>query len=255
VIALIFAGPTISPERAPETAGLEWWPPARQGDIYKATLSRPAAIGLVDGYFEVIPSVWHKEILWAMARGIHVYGASSIGALRAAELADFGMKGVGVIYEQFRAGTLTNDDEVAVLHGPPEIGYVQLTDAMVDVRATVRAAWSAGIVDDEIADALIRIAEDVHYKRRTYELVLKTAVQRGFSSEALERFAAWLPTGRVDQKRLDAIEMIGVVRDHLASKPPPLRVAYDFQQTIYWEEARERADTEMQPARKRWRWF
>ena len=76
VIAIIFAGPTISAERAPAIAGVEWRPPARQGDIYKATLSRPAAIGLVDGYFEVIPTVWHKEILWAMTLGIHVYGAA-----------------------------------------------------------------------------------------------------------------------------------------------------------------------------------
>jgi len=52
------------------------------------------------GYFEIVPTVWHKEILWAMDRGIHVYGGASIGALRAAELADFGMTGIGQIYEQ-----------------------------------------------------------------------------------------------------------------------------------------------------------
>ena len=58
-------------------------------------------IGVIDGYFEIVPTVWHKEILWAMQAGIHVYGAASIGALRAAELDVFGMRGIGRIYEGF----------------------------------------------------------------------------------------------------------------------------------------------------------
>ena len=70
-----------------------------------------------------MPTVWHKEILWAMAQGIHVFGAASIGALRAAELDAFGMRGIGRIYEAFRDGVLEDDDEVAVLHGPEELGY------------------------------------------------------------------------------------------------------------------------------------
>ena len=47
-------------------------PPVGQGDVYRAaTRYRPRAIGIVDGYFHQVPSVWHKEILWAMAEGIH----------------------------------------------------------------------------------------------------------------------------------------------------------------------------------------
>ena len=52
-------------------------------------------IGLVDGVFERVPAVWHKEILFALSEGVHVYGAASMGALRAAELDTFGMRGVG----------------------------------------------------------------------------------------------------------------------------------------------------------------
>ena len=33
------------------------------------------------------------------------------------------MSGVGRIYEAFRDGILEDDDEVAVLHGPEELGY------------------------------------------------------------------------------------------------------------------------------------
>src|SRR5690348_12016648 len=102
--AVIFAGPSLPPSRRPPDPRLIWKPPVKQGDLYRAALGQPAIIGVVDGYFETVPTVWHKEILWAMAQGIHVYGSASIGALRAAELSPFGMKGVGKIYEAFRDG-------------------------------------------------------------------------------------------------------------------------------------------------------
>ena len=138
--AVIFAGPSLPPRLRPDDARLEWRPPVRQGDLYRAALERPAIIGVIDGYFEIVPTVWHKEILWAMEAGIHVYGAASIGALRAAELDVFGMRGIGRIYEDFRDGVLEDDDEVAVLHGPEELGYPPLTEAMVNIRATFEAA-------------------------------------------------------------------------------------------------------------------
>ena len=82
-----FRRPVLAAAAAPGRSGRSIWrPPARQGDVYRAALARPAIIGIIDGYFETMPTVWHKEILWAMAKGIHVYGAASIGALRAAEL-------------------------------------------------------------------------------------------------------------------------------------------------------------------------
>src|SRR4029077_13362678 len=90
--AIIFAGPSLPPGARPVSeAGIEWRPPVRKGDVYRAALTHPAVIGIVDGYFEVVPTVWHKAILWTMAQGIHVFGGASIGALRAAELDAFGM--------------------------------------------------------------------------------------------------------------------------------------------------------------------
>ena len=42
-----------------------------------------------DGVFHTERSIWHRELLEAVACGIHVIGASSMGALRAAELEPF----------------------------------------------------------------------------------------------------------------------------------------------------------------------
>src|SRR5215204_6859507 len=126
---VIFSGPSLPRDLVHEVPGVEWRPPVRQGDVYRAALTRPAIIAIIDGYFEVTPTAWHKEILWAMAQGIHVYGGASIGALRAAELDVFGMKGVGRIYQMYRDGVLQDDDEVAVLHGPAELRYPPLSEA------------------------------------------------------------------------------------------------------------------------------
>ena len=192
MITIIFAGPSMPPPTQP-IAGIEWRPPVRQGDLYLAALSGPTIIGVVDGYFEIVPTVWHKEILWAMAQGIHVYGAASLGALRAAELTDFGMKGTGHIYRQFRTGQLTDDDEVAVLHGPAETNYVQVTDAMVNVRATIDRALQQGIIEPAFAVRLVSIGKSLFYKDRTYEAILDAVIEQGLAPEATRRFAAWLP--------------------------------------------------------------
>lgn len=236
--AVIFAGPSLPPEaRRDYGLDIDWRPPVRQGELYRAALDRPAIIGVIDGYFEVTPTVWHKEILWTMAEGIHVYGAASIGALRAAELDVFGMKGIGRIYQDFRDGVLEDDDEVAVLHGPEELGYPPLTEAMVNIRATLAAAVRDGILSAALAAELTAIAKSLFYKERTYEGMLRTAMA-GYPGP--EDFARWLPGGQVDQKRRDALALIEAVRVHLTAGGDPLQVSYRFADTTAWKAGRQR---------------
>jgi hypothetical protein len=217
---------------------IEWRAPVRQGELYRAALTGPHVIGIIDGYFEIVPTVWHKEILWAMAQGIHVFGAASIGALRAAELDVFGMRGIGHIYEQFRDGVLEDDDEVAVLHGPEELGYPPLTEAMVNIRATFDEAARIGLLGPELTAQLTAIAKSLFYKERTYDAVLKRAAASGFPAITLRAIAAWLPSNCIDQKRRDADALTGAIRAHLAAAPPPLRVGYALAETVAWSTAR-----------------
>jgi len=217
---------------------LVWRPPVRQGELYRAALERPAIIGVVDGYFEVTPTVWHKEILWAMSQGIHVYGSASIGALRAAELHPFGMVGIGEIYEAFRDGILEDDDEVAVLHGPEELGYPALTDAMVNIRATLAAAVHQSVIGPSFAASVSNIIKGLFYKERTYPVIVRTVAEQRLSQASLRNLAAWLPEGRVDQKSREALAMLRVIREHLAAELSPRRISYTFGHTAAWEAAR-----------------
>jgi hypothetical protein len=184
----------------------------------------------------VTPTVWHKEILWAMAQGIHVYGSASIGALRAAELHSFGMVGIGRIFEAYRDGILTDDDEVAVLHGPEELGYPALTEAMVNICATLDNAVAEGILDTALAARLTDIAKASFYKERSWDTILHRAVGDGLPAP-FDNFAAWLRAAQVDQKRIDALGITAAIQTHLAACPAPLAVSYRFHATGYHKAA------------------
>jgi len=229
---VVFLGPTLSHDEARAVLHAEYRPPAAHGDVLRAALRRPRAIGLVDGVFERVPAVWHKEILFALSEGVHVYGAASMGALRAAELDAFGMHGVGKVYRAYADSVLEDDDEVAVAHAGAEHAFRALSDAMVDVRATLAAAVAAGVVGGATADLLLARVKSTFYAERA----LVAALDRG--NEEHDRLRAWLPDGRVERKREDAFELLQAMRRDLDEGYGPIRPAWTLQRTRYWEEAR-----------------
>ena len=244
--ACIFAGPTL-PARDPERRfDAAWMPPARHGDVYQAvTTLQPRAIGIIDGFFQWAPAVWHKEILWAITRGVHVFGAASMGALRAAELAPFGMRGVGAIFEAYRDGQFAacgadafeDDDEVAVVHGPEEAGYLAASEAMINIRCTFARAEREETIDASTRSELVTIAKALFFPERTYDTILRRGREAGLPCGALDRLEAWLPSGRVDQKRLDAVAMLEALAAFLAADPAPARASFVFEHTLAWERA------------------
>lgn len=234
--ACVFLGPTLSSAQARDEFDAHYLPPVRQGDVYRAVLRwRPRAIGIIDGYFHQVPSVWHKEILWAMAEGVHVFGSASMGALRAAELQRFGMLGVGDVFAAFRDRVIEDDDEVAVIHGPPETGFLAASEAMVNIRRTLTNAQAGGVVTATTKESLERIAKGLFYPRRAYSEILNRGAAEGLPEDQLSALQSWLESGRVDLKREDALEMLAAMRDLLANDPPPHRAEYAFEHTTMWE--------------------
>ncbi|AWM88651.1 TfuA-like protein [Microvirga sp. 17 mud 1-3] len=240
---IVFAGPSLTARDRAAYPGLTFRPPAACGDIAKAVREGaegaiPVAIGLIDGLFETAPSPWHKEILWALSRGIAVYGAASMGALRAAELHAFGMSGIGRIFAAYRDGLLDGDDEVAVQHGPAELGHIPLTEALVNIRATLARAQARSLIGPPEASRLIALARGLFYKDRTWEAVLTAGRQDGLNATALRRLALWLPVGKADLKRRDALGLVRTLsqgQDSLGEVRP-----FAFPRTIYWQNLLDR---------------
>ncbi len=235
--AVIFTGPTLSKGEALTVLAADYRPPAAEGDVYRAARGRPSVIGIIDGYFERVPSVWHKEILWAMSQGIHVFGSASMGALRAAELDAFGMEGVGAIFEAFRDGTLEDDDEVAVAHAGPEFDFRAGSEAMVDIRFTLGRALDARVISARTCAVMESVAKSLFYPDRNYALIIEGAAEADASGDEIHRFRDWLPAGRSSLKHADALAMLRVIRDRLASGLQPKTVRYAFENTSMWESA------------------
>jgi len=63
----------------------------------------------------------------------------------------------------------------------------------------------------------------------------------GAPAGEMQTLRAWLPTGRIDQKRLDARAMIAAMRDFLAGAPGPMQPAFKFEWTDMWEIATQAA--------------
>jgi hypothetical protein len=234
----VFCGPTL--RRAEIEAILpdaDVLGPVAFGDVIRACDGGARAVIILDGYFDRRPAVWHKEILWAMSEGVHVFGASSMGALRAAELADFGMEGDGAIFAAFRSGEIEADDEVAVVHGPEEEGYRPLSEALVNLRATFQAARDRGVISETVCCELVRVARDTFYSDRAYPLIFDQLALGDKVGEEVERLRAWLPTGRVDLKRGDALHLLERVRQWRMTSPTRKVVDYRFEPTDAWHEA------------------
>jgi hypothetical protein len=239
---VIFTGPTLSAAEGQTHLDADYRAPAAQGDVYAAARERPWAIGIIDGLFERVPAVWHKEILWAMSHGVRVYGSASMGALRAAELHTFGMRGVGEVFRMLADGTLEDDDEVTLVHGPAETGFRAASTAMVDIRATFDAAARADVISTLVRDQLIRIAKAMFYPRRSYEAILAAARSDTAEPGAIDALEAWLPAGRVHLKRRDALAMLDRIGDDARTETDPFHVQFRFQHTDAWEQVRRQID-------------
>jgi hypothetical protein len=234
----IFLGPSLPIERARELLDATYLPPIQQGDILHLLERRPVVLGIIDGYFEIVPAVWHKEILIAMAEGVHVFGAASMGALRAAELHMFGMIGIGRVFEWYRDGVLTADDEVAVVHGPPDTGYRVLCDAMVDIRDACMAAVTDSILPAEVADWLVAIGKKIPYQDRSYRAVAQRAQTEGIDRTLVEHWLMYVARRGPGCKQRDAEALLRTIHDFLAISPRPKQVSYRVESTVFLEQLR-----------------
>jgi hypothetical protein len=163
-----------------------------------------------------------------------VVDAASLGALRAAELHAFGMEGVGAIFAAFRDGQLRDDDEVAVQHGPPELGYRTLSEALVNIRATLEAAEGAGVIAKALRAELEATAKAMLYPERSWDALLAAAHARELPAEPLAALRGWLPANEVDQKRKDALALLRTLSERAARSLPARPPTFHFESTELW---------------------
>ncbi|MEO9170050.1 MAG: TfuA-like protein [Candidatus Baltobacteraceae bacterium] len=167
----VFAGPSLPPgDRIPH-ASVTYFPPAARGDVERAADEFDAVL-LIDGVFhhDLAPSP--KECYAATLKA-RMFGASSMGALRAAECAPYGFLPLGAIANWYARDIIDGDDEVAVLTHPQT--HAALTVPMVNVRYTARLAQRRAVLSTKQCVAWIREARDVFYMDRTWDDAIELA--------------------------------------------------------------------------------
>jgi hypothetical protein len=211
----VFVGPTLAGRDVLEILpGAVLHPPIEHGDLLRLRPRRDDVVVIIDGFYHQRASVRHKEILALLADGVVVLGCSSMGALRAAELDEYGMIGNGAVYRMYSDGVLDADDEVAVVHTPAP-DYRSLTVPSVVVRHRVAAAVRSGVLSDAEGMSIIDVARAVHYTERSWQAIWRAADTTDSLADALARLRQFVESNReaVDIKAEDARDTLHKIAD------------------------------------------
>jgi TfuA protein len=209
---VLFVGPSLDAAARAGLTDVEVLPPVGRGDVDRLFEREqpPRFVGIVDGVFLQSLAISPKEILAVMERHEAVFfGSSSLGALRAVELEDFGMRGIGDIVELYRSGAVNADDEVAITFDPDTL--TALSEPMVNIRVALAAAVRAAVVTEAEASLAVAAAKRRYFPDRSYARMLHD-VEPELGAERTGALRVFLRDEAPDAKRDDALALVEAMR-------------------------------------------
>ncbi len=200
----VFAGPTLPrAEVAALLPDARILPPVRHGDLLRLYPAAGDTVLIIDGLFLQAAAVRHREIMYLLQRGVTVAGSSSMGALRAAELWPYGMRGYGEVFRLYRDGEIDGDDEVAIVHGTADDAHRGYSDPLVSIRIALRDAAADGVVGDRDARLMLDLAVAMPFRSRSFR-ALETVARAHVPAGSVEAFRTWRSARDTDAKAADA---------------------------------------------------
>ena len=179
--------------------------PIKRGDLGIDLKEKPDIIGIIDGVFHQNAAVGHKEILSAINTGAKVFGASSMGALRASELDSLGMVGIGYCYNQYASGAIDSDDDVAVMLDSESLEALSVP--LISMNYVFENAVSENILTQSEKDELTAIAKSTFYPKRNYA---DTLSKSGLSDDKKSELINFIRENE-DIKKQDAKELLNCI--------------------------------------------
>lgn len=186
--------------------------PIQRGDLNLALKENPNIIGIIDGVFHQNSAVGHKEILNVMKKGVKVYGASSMGALRASELDVLGMVGIGYVYKQYASGKVDSDDDVAVMLDSETLE--PLSEPLINMNYVFENALDEHIITSEQKEELSEIAKETYYPQRNYA---QTLAKSSLDSTTKGNLIDFIRKSD-DIKKEDAKKMLECIKEYTCKK-------------------------------------
>jgi hypothetical protein len=212
-VGVVFVGPSLAAPR-PSVPGLAYAPPAVRGDLLAALDRGHRCIGLIDGELIQRLAVTPAEVREAARRGARLWGASSLGAIRACECPG-AIQGVGRVYELFRNETLRAEDEVVGTFDPET--NRTLSYPLVTVRESLAWAVRESLLSEAQSAEVLQSVRRLSFDRRQSTAVAAAVMENTSSRHAASAVLNCLRRGLMDPKRADALELIEIMRPHLAA--------------------------------------
>ena len=187
-------------------------PPIKKGDLDKLHTDSPVLI--IDGYFGNHLAITPKECLKYLNTGRVLMGSSSMGAIRASELWQYGMIGIGTIYNLYRLGHLQSDADVAVLYSKKRSdqskNLQELTYSIAHIAAVLLHMEKLGFIIQSKSYELIQLAKKIHFEER-FPTTFINSMQKidGLSSNFFLLFKKYMASEIHHPKIKDAHEAIG----------------------------------------------
>ena len=183
--------------------------PIKRGDLGHDIKENPDIIGIIDGVFHQNSAVGHREILDVMKRGIKVFGASSMGALRASELDSLGMQGIGYCYNQYASGIIDSDDDVAVMLDSESLEALSVP--LISMDYVFANAVSENILTQDEKDELVEISKSTFYPKRNYA---NTLAKSSLDDEKKSKLINFIRESE-DIKKQDAKELLNFIKNYI----------------------------------------
>ncbi len=210
---VVFLGPSLSRDAASAILpAADIRPPARRGDLDALDARVYREVVLIDGVMVYDHPPSPSEAWRLLDRGIGVSGAASLGALRAVELRRLGMRGSGWVFEAYRSGRVTADDEL-VARLDPRTGCA-CTLFLINIRYATERLVSDAKLDPIQATRLIALLSALHFEERTVSELSRAAK----ACEIGPGVAACLTDPQFDIKARDASGCLALVARGMADR-------------------------------------
>jgi len=105
-----------------------------------------------------------------------------------------------------RRGKIVSDDEVALVFHPETLAPI--SEPMVNIRATLEWLTNSGEITPDEEESFVKAASETPFQFRNPMRICQTALRMGMPPDRCRTIASLLTEKHVDQKRIDAIEVL-----------------------------------------------
>jgi hypothetical protein len=152
------------------------------------------------------------------------------------------MVGFGRVYRAFRRGVLQDDDEVCVLHAVPELDFEPLSEAMVNIRYSLKMMRRRRLISRDAEFRITSRLKERHFSKRVLAAI-SDAFEGEFGQQGAAKFALY-EKSKIDIKALDADLMLKAV---LSSPAASANTEWEFPVTSHWLQQFVAQDADIPP--------